>query len=33
MQEEALSVASESERRTAMALAEDWMEKNTSPTH
>jgi len=32
MQEEALSVASESERRTAMALAEDWMEKNT-PVH
>ena len=31
MQEEALSVATESERRTAVALAEDWLGKNESP--
>jgi TPR repeat protein len=31
MQEEALSVATESERRTAMALAEDWLEKEGDP--
>lgn len=31
MQEEAVSVASESERRTAIALAEDWMDKNETP--
>jgi len=28
MQEEAVSVATESERRTAMALADDWMKQN-----
>jgi len=32
MQEQAVSVATESERRTAMALAEDWVEKN-GPGH
>jgi TPR repeat protein len=31
MQEEALSVATESERRTAIALAEDWLDKNDGP--
>ena len=31
MQEEALSIATESERRTAVALAEDWLGKNQSP--
>lgn len=31
LQEKALSVASESERRTAIALAEDWVEKNETP--
>jgi TPR repeat protein len=31
MHEEAFSVATETERRTAMALAEDWMEKNPDP--
>lgn len=31
MQEQALSVASESERRTAMALAEDWIAGNETP--
>lgn len=31
LQEQALSVASESERRTAIALAEDWVEKNDAP--
>jgi TPR repeat protein len=30
MQEQALSVATESERRTAIALAEDWVAKNES---
>jgi TPR repeat protein len=30
MQEEALSVATEGERRTAIALAEDWLAKKTS---
>jgi ABC-type sugar transport system substrate-binding protein len=28
LQEEAVSVATENERRTAMALAEDWLQKN-----
>jgi TPR repeat protein len=32
MQEEALSVATEAERRTAMALAEDWADKNAIST-
>jgi len=31
MQEEALSVATESERRTAIALAEDWLDKKEVP--
>jgi TPR repeat protein len=31
MQEEALSVATESERRTAVALAEDWLDKKEVP--
>jgi hypothetical protein len=31
MQEKALSVATESERRTAVALADDWLEENTGP--
>jgi TPR repeat protein len=31
MHEEAFSVATETERRTATALAEDWMEKNPDP--
>jgi TPR repeat protein len=31
MQEKALSVATESERRTAIALAEDWLDKNGQP--
>jgi TPR repeat protein len=31
MQEDALSLANESERRTAIALADDWLEKNDSP--
>lgn len=31
MQEQAVSVATESERRTAMALAEDWFEKEGAP--
>jgi TPR repeat protein len=31
MQEEALSVATESERRTAIALAEDWLDKKEMP--
>jgi hypothetical protein len=31
MQEEALSVATESERRTAIALADDWLDKNDQP--
>jgi exopolysaccharide production negative regulator len=31
MQEEALSLATENERRTAIALADDWIEKNDSP--
>jgi TPR repeat protein len=35
MQEQAVAVATESERRTAMALAEDWMSKNggSQPTN
>jgi hypothetical protein len=28
MQERALSIATENERRTAMALADDWLEAN-----
>jgi len=32
LQEQALSVANESERRTAFALAEDWVEKNETPS-
>jgi TPR repeat protein len=30
MQEQAVAIATESERRTAMALAEDWFSKNGS---
>ncbi len=32
LQEQAFSVATETERRTALALAEDWMVKNVPPT-